>query len=79
VTAETAVELKKIQQPAVDRNSISTVILTELDLLKVFPSIPMLLSSLMASLEPQNDPTQQCFYKMPPLLFPRKPKAETQG
>jgi hypothetical protein len=34
---------------------------------------------LESSLEPRTDPTQQCLHRVPPLLFPRKPKRERDG
>jgi hypothetical protein len=77
---ETAVvEPAKISQsdsPKKRRNSISIAPFTDLDSLKASPLVPMLPYYLGSSLEPRNDPTQQYLHRVPPLLFPRKPKPE---
>jgi hypothetical protein len=79
ITAE-AVETGVVPKcPKKPRNSIVIATFTDLDSLKAVPSVPMLPYYLKSSLEPRNDPTQQCLHRVPPLLFPRKLKLEEKG
>jgi hypothetical protein len=80
VNTETVVDPAKLPQPGVEiakkkrRNSISIAPFTDLDALKASPGVPMLPYYIESSLEPRPDPSQQFLHRLPPLLFPRKPR-----